>query len=142
MSLIPRGSFLDPDLYPDDFWAPLKREGESAGAFFAPRVDVRDNNDHFEITAELPGVKKEDIHLTLAEGVLTLEAEARQEDREEKDGRIIRQERRYGKLMRSFSLGSEVSEEDISAEFTDGILKLKAPKRTEPTPTARRIKIG
>jgi HSP20 family protein len=126
----------------DDFWAPVKREGESTAAFFAPRVDVRDNNDHFEITAELPGVKKEDIHLTLAEGVLTLEAEARQEDSEERDGRIIRQERRYGKMIRSFNLGSEVSEEDISAEFTDGVLKLKAPRRAEPTPTTRRINIS
>ena len=142
MSLIPRGSFLDPDRFFDDFWAPVKREGESAAAFFAPRVDVKDNNDHFEITAELPGVDKDDISLTLSDGVLTLEAEAKQEDKEEKDGRIIRQERRYGKMMRSFNLGSEVREEDISAEFKDGVLKLKAPKRGEPAPTTRRIDIS
>jgi HSP20 family protein len=142
MSLIPRGSFLDSDRFFDDFWAPVKREGEAVAAFFAPRVDVKDNNDHFEITAELPGVEKEDIHLTLADGVLTLEAEAKQEDKEEKDGKIIRQERRYGKMMRSFNLGSEVHEEDISAEFKDGVLKLKAPKREEPAPTTRRISIS
>jgi HSP20 family protein len=142
MSLIPRGSFLDPDRFFDDFWAPVRREGEGTAAFFAPRVDVKDNDDHFEITAELPGVKKEDIHLTLADGVLTLEAEAKQEDKEEKDGKIIRQERRYGKMMRSFNLGSEVHEEDISAEFNDGVLKLKAPKRAEPAPTTRRISIS
>ncbi len=142
MSLIPRGSFFDTDRYFDDFWAPVRREGESAQAFFAPRVDVKDKNDHFEITAELPGVDKDDIHLTLADGVLTLEAEARQEDKEEKDGKIIRQERRYGKMMRSFNLGSEVHEADISAEFKDGVLKLRAPKRTEPAPTTRRISIN
>ena len=142
MSLIPRGSFLDPDRFFDDFWAPVKREGESTAAFFAPRVDVKDKSDHFEITAELPGVQKEDIHLTLSEGVLTLEAEARQEDKEEQDGKIIRQERRYGKLMRSFNLGSEVHEADISAEFRDGVLTLRAPKRAEPAPTTRRINIG
>jgi HSP20 family protein len=142
MSLIPRGSFLDPDRFFDDFWAPVKREGESAAAFFAPRVDVKDKDDHFEITAELPGVQKEDIHLTLSEGVLTLEAEAKQEDKEEQNGKIIRQERRYGKLMRSFNLGSEVHEEDISAEFRDGVLTLRAPKRAEPAPTTRRINIG
>ena len=142
MSLVPRGTFLDPDRYFDDFWAPVRREGESPSAFFAPRVDVRDKGDHFEITAELPGVQKEDIHLTLSEGVLTLEAEARQDDSEEKDGRIIRQERRYGKLMRSFNLGSEVHEEDISAEFSDGLLKLKAPKRSERPPATRRINIS
>ena len=141
MSLIPRGSFIDPDRFFDDYWAPVRREGESPTAFFAPRVDVKDKDDHFEITAEMPGVQKDDIHLTLADGVLTLEAEARQEDKEEADGKVIRQERRYGKLMRSFNLGSEVQEQDISAEFTDGVLKLKAPKRSEPTPTTRRIDI-
>ena len=139
MSLIPRGSFLDTDRFFDDFWAPVRREGEATAAFFAPRVDVKDKTDHFEITAELPGVGKDDIHLTLADGVLTLEAEARQEDKEEKAGKVIRQERRYGKMMRSFNLGGEVHEEDISAEFRDGVLKLRAPKRAEPAPTTRRI---
>ena len=102
---------------------------------------MKDKNDHFEITAELPGVNKDDIHLTLHDGVLTLQAEAHQDDKEEKDGKIIRQERRYGKMMRSFNLGSEVHEEDISAEFADGVLKLKAPKRAEAAPTTRRIDI-
>ena len=142
MSLIPRGSFFDSDRFMDDFWTPLRREGEATSAFFAPRVDIKDKDDHFEITAELPGVAKDDIHLTLADGVLTLEAETRQEDKEEKDGKIIRQERRYGKLMRSFNLGSEVHEEDISADFKDGVLTLKAPKRAEPAPTTRRISVN
>ncbi|MDJ0879763.1 MAG: Hsp20/alpha crystallin family protein [Halieaceae bacterium] len=142
MSLIPRGSFFDSDRFLDDFWAPLRREGESPQAFFAPRVDIKDKDDHFEITAELPGVAKDDIHLTLHDGVLTLEAEARQEDKEEKDGKIIRQERRYGKIMRSFTLGNEVHEEDISADFSDGVLTLKAPKRVETAPTKRRISIS
>jgi HSP20 family protein len=87
-------------------------------------------------------VAKDDIHLTLADGVLTLEAEARQEDKEEKDGKVIRQERRYGKLMRSFNLGSEVHDDDISADFKDGVLTLKAPKRAEPAPTTRRISVN
>ncbi|MEE4193009.1 MAG: Hsp20/alpha crystallin family protein [Halieaceae bacterium] len=142
MSLIPRGSFFDSDRFVDDFWAPLRREGEATSAFFAPRVDIKDKDDHFEITAELPGVAKDDIHLTLADGVLTLEAEARQEDKEEKDGKVIRQERRYGKLMRSFNLGSEVHDDDISADFKDGVLTLKAPKRAEPAPTTRRISVN
>ena len=142
MSLIPRGSFFDSGRFYDDFWAPLRREGESTQAFFAPRVDVMDKNDHFEITAELPGVAKEDIHLILADGVLTLEAEAHQDSKEEEGGKVIRQERRYGKLMRSFNLGSEVHEADISAEFADGVLRLKAPKRSEPAPSTRRISIN
>lgn len=142
MSLVPRGSFLDVDRFFNDFWAPVTRESESREAFFAPRVDVKENDDHFVISAELPGVRKDDIQLTLSEGVLTLEAEVEKEDKEEKAGRIIRQERRYGKILRSFNLGGDVSEEDITAEFKDGVLTLKAPKRAEPAPTTRRISIS
>jgi len=75
------------------------------------------------------------------EGVLTIEAETQQEDKEEKEGRIIRQERRYGRFMRSFNLGGEVTEADIKASFKDGILKLEAPKVAEKVPERRRIKI-
>jgi len=142
MSLLAHGHFLDRDHFLSDLFAPLRGGGETPEAFFAPRVDIKDKNDHYEISAELPGVKKEDIHLTLNEGILTLEAEARQEDKEEKDGKIIRQERRYGRISRGFNLGNEVHEEDISASFDDGILKLKAPKKAEPAPTRRRIEIG
>ena len=141
MSLLTHGHFLDRDHFLEDLFAPLgaRREGEKA--FFAPRVDIKDKEDHFEITAELAGVDKNDIHLTLQDGVLTLEAEVREDDKEEKDGKVIRQERRYGKIMRSFNLGSEVHEEDISADFEDGLLKLKAPKRVAPEATSRRIEI-
>ena len=141
MSLLTHGHFLDRDHFLEDLFAPLGARKESEKAFFAPRVDIKDKEDHFEITAELAGVDKNDIHLTLQDGVLTLEAEVREDDKEEKDGKVIRQERRYGKIMRSFNLGSEVHEEDISADFTDGLLKLKAPKRAEPAPRSRRIEI-
>jgi HSP20 family protein len=142
MTLIPRGNFFDIDRFFGDHWTPVAREGEPVGAFFAPRVDVKDKQDHFEITAELPGVAKDDIRLTLVDGVLTLEAEVRQEDKEEKDGKVIRQERRYGKILRSFNLGGEVHEEDITANFTDGLLVLKAPKLEEVAPKQRRITIN
>jgi HSP20 family protein len=111
------------------------------GTFFAPRVDIREVDDHYEITAELPGVAKEDIHVHVKDGILTLEAETTQEDKEEKEGKIIRQERRYGKFMRSFNLGSDVEESDIKASFTDGVLKLQAPKMVEKAPERRRISI-
>ena len=142
MTLIPRGNFFDVDRFFNDQWVPLAREGEPTDAFFAPRVDIKDKEDHFEITAELPGVDKDDIQLTLVDGVLTLEAEVRQEDKEEKDGKVIRQERRYGKIMRSFNLGGEVHEEDITANFNDGLLVLKAPKHEEPEHKQRRISIN
>jgi HSP20 family protein len=128
MRLIPRDIFKGNRLF-DDFWAPIAWEEDFMEEFFAPKVDVKDCKDFYEIHAELPGVKKDDIKVSLVDGVLVLEAEAKQEDREEKNGKFVRRERRYGKLMRRFDLGFDVKEEDIDAKFEDGVLKLRAPKR-------------
>jgi HSP20 family protein len=139
MNLVPRRSVFDIDNFFDDFFAPAQRQ--AGASFFSPRVDVKDNKDHVEISAELPGVKKEDIDVTLENGVLTLTAESRQEDKEEKEGRLVRQERRYGKYMRSFDLGSGVKDKDIKAHFENGVLTLTAPKAPEKQPESRRIQI-
>jgi HSP20 family protein len=141
MPLVPRNSLFDHDNFLSDFWAPATsdREGKS---LFAPRVDIRERDDHYQITAELPGVKKEDIHVTLHDGVLTLEAETKEESSEKEDGKVIRQERRYGRFMRSFNLGDSVEEADIKASFDDGVLTLEAPKASEKPPSRRRIDIG
>lgn len=142
MTLIPRGRFFDIDRFVDDFWAPSSRaQANTDNTFFAPHVDIVEHDKHYEITAEMPGIKKEDIHITLENGVLRLEAETSQEEKEEKDGKVIRQERRYGKYMRSFDLDNNVHEEDINASFADGILTLTAPKVTEQIPQQRRINI-
>lgn len=141
MNLIPRNSLFDFDSLFDDLWAPLRPNTASTNAAFMPRVDIRDNKDNFEISAELPGVDKEDIHVTLNNGVLTLTAESHQEDKEEKEGKVVRQERRYGKYIRSFNVGTGVQENDINATFKDGILKLTAPKAKQAEPETRRIEI-
>ena len=139
MSLIPRKSMFDLDRFFEDQWPRLTES--DMGNFFAPRVDIKEADDHYEITAELPGVAKEDIHVHVKDGILTLEAEASQEDKEEKEGKVIRQERRYGKYLRSFNLGSDVHEDDIKASFKDGVLKLQAPKLVEKPAERRRITI-
>lgn len=140
MNLATRNSLFDFDNLFDGFFAPVS--GSEKPGTFAPRVDIRDKDGHYEITAELPGVKKEDLQVTVDNGVLTIEASTEQEDKEEKDGKLIRQERRYGKFVRTFSLGSGVQESDIKASFVDGVLKLEAPK-VEPTPPEKRtIKIS
>ena len=141
MTLVPRSNFFDIDKLFDDFYAPIKREGSNLGSFFTPRVDIKERDDHYEITAELPGVNKEDLHLHLEDGVLTIEAETRQEDEEKAEGKVIRQERRYGKYSRSFSLGDSVKDEDIAASFNNGILTVTAPKVTEAAPQKRRIEV-
>ena len=139
MSLVPRSNLFDIDRLFGDSW-PVAYESR-AGTFFAPRVDIKEANNHYEITAELPGVAKEDIHVHVKDGILTLEAETSKEDKEEKDGKVIRQERRYGKYMRSFNLGVDIHEADIKASFKDGVLKLEAPKVQPKAPERRRISI-
>jgi len=141
MSLVPAKQLFDIDRFFDDFWAPVSRETSPVNDFFAPRVDIVERDDHYEITAELPGINKDDIHVTLENGVLTIEAETSQEAKEEKDGKVIRQERRYGKYLRRFNLSDNVHEEDIKATFDDGILKLTAPKAAEEKPQQKRIEI-
>ncbi|MEP5765995.1 MAG: Hsp20/alpha crystallin family protein [Halieaceae bacterium] len=128
MRLVPGNVFKNDRLF-NDFWAPMAWEEGFMEDFFAPKVDVKECKDHFEILAELPGVEKDDIKVNLVDGALVIEAEAKQEDKEEKNGKLIRQERRYGKLMRRFNLDPGVKEDEIEAKFKDGVLKLIAPKR-------------
>lgn len=141
MSLIPRGSLFDLDNVFEQLMSQSRAVGPAREGFFSPRIDVSENKDSYEISAELPGVSKDDINITLESGVLTLEAEVHQEKKAEKEGRVIRQERRYGKFMRSFNLGDDVSEEEIDASFKDGVLTLKVPKREEVIPERKRIEI-
>ncbi|GAA5524912.1 18 kDa heat shock protein [Microbulbifer aestuariivivens] len=141
MSLIPRGSLLDLDSMFEQMLSPSRLSGEAKEGFFSPKIDVHETKDSYEISAELPGVSKDDINVTLEDGVLTLEAEVHREQKEKKEGRVIRQERRYGKYMRSFNLGADVRESDIDASFKDGVLTLKAPKREEEQPRTQRIEI-
>ena len=139
MSLVTRNNLFDLDRFFNDSW--LSSAESPEGSFFAPRVDIKEAGDHYEISAELPGVSRDDIHVHVRDGVLTLEAETRSDNKGEKEGKVIRQERRYGKFMRSFNLGADVNEADIDASFSDGILKLKAPKVVEKAVTPRRIEI-
>lgn len=140
MSLIPRSNLFDIDRFFNDAWP--QPAGSDTSTFFAPRVDIREADGHYEITAELPGVDKKDIHVHVRDGVLSLEAETSQESSEEEKGKVIRQERRYGKFMRSFNLGADVQESDIKASFKDGVLTLEAPKAVEKEPERRRIEVN
>lgn len=146
MTLLARNPLLKNDPFFNHFFASMEKESASNETkkrekIFSPHVDIHEQSDRYELHAELPGIKKEDIHVSLNDGVLTLKAEAQQEKKESTDGRIIRQERRYGTFMRSFNLGDDVHQEDISANFENGVLSLIAPKREEKTPLERKIEI-
>ncbi|MCE9687716.1 Hsp20/alpha crystallin family protein [Shewanella sp. AS16] len=142
MNLIPRDPWLDVDRIFDNFLPlplTLKRNGDDAN-FFRPRVDVVEKEDHYEIIAELPGVQKNDINVQLEEGVLTIEAQVAEEKTSEKD-KVICKERRTGYFSRSFNIGTNVTADDISASFDNGLLKLTAPKAKPVAEEKRRIAI-
>jgi len=105
--------------------------GSGTGMMDTPniKVDVREAGDTFTVHAELPGMKKEDIHVQIDGSVLSIAAERKQE-REVKEGeRVLRTERSFGKISRSFDLGSDLDEEHAQAKFTDGVLELTLPKK-------------
>ena len=139
MSLIPRNTLNEMGHLLDHTWLPFRYDGGRFGSL-APKVDLKEKDDSFEITLELPGVKKENLSITLNAGVLRIEAESKQESVEKTD-KILHQERHYGKYVRSFELGPQVQDSDISAAFENGILTLVAPKHKEIQPATRRIEI-
>ncbi len=96
-----------------------------------PSVDITETQDQLIVKAELPGMKKEDIHITYKDGFLTLEGERKREV-EEKDGvNFHRVERRYGKFRRTFQLPVAVKGDQIEATYKDGILTITLPKAEE-----------
>ncbi len=95
------------------------------------RVDVKENADGYEVHAELPGMKKEDIHVHIDGPVVSISAERKQEKEVKEGEKVLRTERYFGKVSRSFQLGQEIDEAKASARFNDGVLELALPKKAE-----------
>ncbi len=130
MSTISRRDPLD-----DFFRGFLVRPVEYGGApAEAPqmRVDVKEADDAFQVHAELPGIKKEDIHVHIDGPVVSISAERKQEKEVKEGERVLRTERYFGQVSRSFQLGQDVDEGRASARFTDGVLELTLPKKAAP----------
>lgn len=89
--------------------------------------------DSYLIHADLPGVKKEDIHVVVDGNQVSISAEVKQEKETKEGERVLRSERYFGKVSRSFQLGQEIDDGKAVAKFTDGVLELTLPKRTETT---------
>jgi HSP20 family protein len=121
------------------FVRPMAFEGTPQAAQ-AIRVDVRESENDYVVHAEIPGVKKEDIHVTIDAEQVAISAETRNE-REVKEGeRVLRAERHYGKVYRAFTLGTPVDEEKATAKYADGVLELTLPKKVAVT--AKRLSIN
>ena len=116
------------DLFKGFLVRPLSYEGRNE-ALPRMKVDVAERNGAYTVTAELPGVKKEDIHVSIDGAQVTLEAEVKREKEVTKDERVLHSERVYGKVTRSFTLPQEVDETKAEAKFRDGVLELTLPKK-------------
>ena len=112
------------------FGDPFFSNATTAVAAFG--TDVTDEGDFYQLTADLPGFKKEDIQIDVDNGILTISAERNEEtEDQDKKGRYIRRERTYGSYKRSFDL-SEVDDEKITAKYVDGVLTLELPEKQAP----------
>lgn len=141
----PRGlSALDPfagfDSLFENFMSPVRLR-DLENELHMPSTDIRETKDAYEVTAELPGMKKEDIKVSLHDGVLSISAENRSESEEKRDGQVIRRERRYGKFLRRFAIGPDVQDDKVEAKYEDGVLKLTIPKVQPKGSEARSIEV-
>jgi HSP20 family protein len=122
----------------DMFRYPEPFNGESANRF-VPAVDVTEEKDSFLVTAELPGLKAEDIQINVEKNVLTLSGERKLEQKEQKEG-YVRLERSYGAFTRSFVLPETADGEKVDANLADGLLKVRIPKRPSAQPRKITVK--
>ncbi|MBK7354285.1 MAG: Hsp20/alpha crystallin family protein [Nitrosomonas sp.] len=108
-------------------------DGSSATAEWAPAVDIKEESDRFVLHADLPGVKPEQIDVSMENGVLTIKGEKKTEAKTEKEG-YKRIERTYGSFYRRFSLPDTANPDAISAVSKNGVLEITIPKRESVQP--------
>ncbi len=135
---------LDPS-FGDNFESTLRR-------FFSPvafdadaqslkmRIDVAEQDNAYEVKADIPGVKKEDINVRIDGNVVQIDAEMKREKETKGNGdKVLRSERYYGTISRTFSLADDVDEAKAQAKYADGVLTLQLPKKT--TAAARKLAV-
>ena len=120
------------DPFDDLFRGFFVRPVEMGSPVEAPaiKLDVKEKGGNYLVHAELPGIRKEDIHVNIDGALVSISAERKQE-KDVKDGeRTLRTERYFGKVSRSFQLGQDIDEDKSSAKFTEGVLELTLPKKS------------
>ena len=129
-----RRNYMTP--FANDFFRSFFDTGTPTGF----KVDVRDEGTGYLLEAELPGISKEDVKVTIENGVMTISAATNTENEQQTDNYVFR-ERRTGSMQRAFSLEG-INEDGITGEYKDGVLRLTLPKIAETTPARREIAIG
>ena len=119
------------------FFRPVRFEGQPQQ--MSIKMDVKEDDKGYTVHAEIPGVKKEDIHVTIEGNQVSISAEVKKEKEEKQGEKVLRSERYFGKVYRSFSLGSDVDEGKAVAKYNDGVLELTLPKKA--TTSAKKLAI-
>jgi HSP20 family protein len=121
------------DLFRGFFVRPVEFNGNQPQAP-SIKMDVKEQGEAYQVHAELPGVKKEDIHVVVDGNLVSISAEVKQDNEVKEGDRVLRSERYYGKVSRSFQLEQDLDDAKASARFNDGVLELTLPKRiTSPS---------
>lgn len=134
MANLTRYDPLDLALEPFDdmfrgFFRPVRWEGTQQPQQMQIKLDVKEGERDYTVLAEIPGVKKEDIHVTIEGNQVSISAEAKKETEEKEGEKLLRCERYYGKALRTFTLPHEVNEAESSAKYSDGVLTLNLHKK-------------
>ena len=129
-TLMTRGSLFDDffrDMAPGFYVRPL--HGDALPTPAQIKVDVKESEQAYTVQAEVPGVPKEDIHISIDGSVVTLRAEVKQQDSQSKDEKVLRTERYFGSVARSFQLPQDIDQANAKAKYDSGVLTLTLPKK-------------
>ncbi len=126
----PFGAEIDPfdDLF-RGFFRPVRMDRELPQF----KMDVTENEKAYTVHADLPGIKKEDIHVSIEGNTVAISAETRSDSEQKEGEKLLKRERSYGKIYRSFALGSDIDEGTASAKYNAGVLELVLPKKVAAT---------
>ncbi len=116
----------------DEFFGADRMLSRTDEAWY-PAVDIKENKDAYKVVMELPGLSKDDVQISLEDGVLIVKGEKKSEQ-EEKEGDYQYYERRFGKFERMFRINSEIKQDQVDASFKDGILTIELPKTETAKP--------
>jgi HSP20 family protein len=125
------------DLFRGFFMRPVRMEGAPEMQI---KMDVKEDDKAYTVHAEIPGVKKDDIHVTIEGNQVAISAEVKNEKEVKEGEKVLRSERYYGKVSRAFTLGQDVDEDTAQARYSDGVLELTLPKKA--VAKSRRLNIS
>lgn len=127
------------DWFPS-LYEPFRNVGQKVADWFSPRSEASASEAYYEISVELPGVKSDDIDVSIHDNRLLVRGECKSE-REEKGRTYFFSERQYGVFQRSFTLPADADDGNVDAEFSDGVLHLKIAKQKPTEPPRRKIEV-